>query len=301
MGEQAGYTYPENPPHLALYGPNKITDYLTPATTPFLSPPQLMDPTEGVDGLDDVQRGLLVANHNINVEATQGAWQKMKDFFSTFYYGIKDKVLKQDSLNQFYMDLYGHADGCLRELARSNAAKVFKPEVRQAVQKKTEDKEITGLLDGDVNLVDKLQESNKTNEVITKVMFPSLFTFETFLFPQNVLKTNKGKAGTTARKRKRENRDGGELPSMSLFLYFFHFSQTIDGIQDLGPDQDLAPALPDTSGTGAARLGVTPVLASQGLRRTLAPVAARTAAREPREARERRRAQVPFLSGLLPL
>ena len=39
MGEQLGFTYPKNPPQLTLYGPNKVTDYLTPATTPFLPMP----------------------------------------------------------------------------------------------------------------------------------------------------------------------------------------------------------------------------------------------------------------------
>ena len=165
-----GFTYPENPPQLTLYGPNKVTDSLTPATTPFLPMPAMMDPAEGVGGLDDVQKGLIQANHDVNLEAQEGFWRKMKDMFCNFYFRVKDSVLKVDSLNSFSMDVYGHVDGCLRDLARSNAAKVFKPEVRPAVTKKVEDKEISGLLDGDANLVDKLTESNKTSEVIAKVL-----------------------------------------------------------------------------------------------------------------------------------
>ena len=53
----------------------------------------------------------------------------MKDLFGTFYLGVKESVLKVDSLNSFSMEVYGHIDGCLRDLAQSNAAKVFKPQV----------------------------------------------------------------------------------------------------------------------------------------------------------------------------
>ena len=148
--------------------------------------------------MDDVQKGLIQANHDVNLEAQEGFWQKMKDMFCNFYFGVKDSVLKVDSLNSFSMDVYGHVDGCLQDLARSNNAKVFKPEVRPAVTKKVEDKEISGLLDGDANLVDKLTESNKTSEVIAKVLLTD--SFRTFGRPERprqevVLSRKRGEKG----------------------------------------------------------------------------------------------------------
>ena len=39
-GEQLGYVYPEHPPQLALYGPNKVADYLTPSSASFIPLPE---------------------------------------------------------------------------------------------------------------------------------------------------------------------------------------------------------------------------------------------------------------------
>ena len=122
-----------------------------------------------VEVLDQVQMGLLSANHQVNTTVVEGFHTKVRALFENFYYAVKDAVLKEDSLKQFYMDLYGHVDGSLRELARSKAAQVFKPEVRQAATKKTQDKPITGLLDGDENLAEKLSENNKVTDLIAKV------------------------------------------------------------------------------------------------------------------------------------
>ena len=39
-GEQLGCVYPEHPPQLALYGPNKVADYLTPSSASFIPLPE---------------------------------------------------------------------------------------------------------------------------------------------------------------------------------------------------------------------------------------------------------------------
>ena len=161
---------------MSLYGPSPITDYVTPSTSEFLEEPTLVDPTAGVV-LDEVQKGLIAANHDVNMKAVEAFYLKAAALFDNFYYGVKDAVLKKDSLSQFYMNLYGHADGCLRQLARTKAAQVFKPEARKAAVKETEDKPSTGLLDGDENLASKLQENNKVSDLINQVLPASVTSF----------------------------------------------------------------------------------------------------------------------------
>ena len=176
-GEQLGYKYPDHPPQMSLYGPSKISDYLTPHIASFIPMPELMDPLTGVEGLDPVMTGMVASNHEVNKTALKGFYDKVADMFGKFYFGVKDATLKIDSLNQFYMDLYGHVDGSIREAARSKAVQLFKPEVRKAVAARTEDKPITGLLDGKENLAAKLQDSNKTEELIHQVQFVPNFLF----------------------------------------------------------------------------------------------------------------------------
>ena len=89
----------------------------------------------------------------------------MRALFANFYYRVKDAVLKEDGLKQFY----GHVYGCLHELSRYKAAQVFKPDARKTATKKTEDKPVTGLMDGDENLTLKLQKNHKFSEVINQV------------------------------------------------------------------------------------------------------------------------------------
>ena len=180
--------YPEHPPQLALYGPNKVSDYLTPSSATFIPLPPLMDPLSGVVGVDPVATGMIQANHEVNRTAMNGFYEKVSSLFNKFYYGVKDAVLKLDSLNQFYMDLYGHVDGSIRELARAKAVQLFKPAVRNTVAKKVEDKPITGLLDGEENLAAKIQENNKNEELISKVNFVGDFLCVSLCF-QNLNKT----------------------------------------------------------------------------------------------------------------
>ena len=169
-----GFVYPEHPPTLALYGPAKVADYLTPTTSGFYPMPELMDPLTGVEGVDPVMRAVIESNNKVNRTAMRGFYEKAVANFNTFYFGVKDAVLKTDSLNQFYMDLFGHVDGSIRELARAKAVQLFKPSVRSAVARKVEEKPITGLLDGEENLAAKL-DTTKAADLINKVVVVFVF------------------------------------------------------------------------------------------------------------------------------
>ena len=60
-------------------GPTPILDYLTPTMGGFIPLLHIMDPLEGVDGLDDMQRIMIKANHTTNLTALQGYHQKVSD------------------------------------------------------------------------------------------------------------------------------------------------------------------------------------------------------------------------------
>ena len=170
IGVQIGFEFPEDPPLLSLFGPDKNADYLTPSNPTFknLELQELLDPLTDVD-VDDVAGGLIKSNHKINVEVVKKFHEKMTKILTALYFGAKDAVLKMDSLNQLYMSMYAHVDGCLRELAKAESVKVFKPEVRKEVTKDKEDNPPSGVLGGDASLAEKLTEANKTEEIIQKV------------------------------------------------------------------------------------------------------------------------------------
>ena len=172
--DDLGFEFPEEPLKLTLFGPSKVVDYLTPTTTKFLAEPVLMDPLTDVGGLDDVQRSAIAANMAINEQRLQGYVGQAQATYNSLFYGVKDTVLKMDALNSFYMDLYGHVDGSLRELCRHRAVQVFKPEVRAPLLKRPEDpRGDLGLLGGDTAIIDNLHEANKKDEVISKAgIFP---------------------------------------------------------------------------------------------------------------------------------
>ena len=71
-GESLGYTYPTTPKKKLMLGPTPVTDYLSPATTVFLPLPHIMDPLDGVEGIDEVQKAMIKANHTTNLTALQG-------------------------------------------------------------------------------------------------------------------------------------------------------------------------------------------------------------------------------------
>ena len=82
-------------------GPTPTTDYLTPSATVFMPLPHLLDPMDGVSGLDDVQRGLIAANHDTNLKALEGYHGKVAEAVSTFYMNVGGSSVKMDNLIQF--------------------------------------------------------------------------------------------------------------------------------------------------------------------------------------------------------
>ena len=113
-----------------LRGPTPIKDYLSPQEVSFTPVPHFMDPTEGVEGLDEVQLSMLKANHDVNLRALQNFHQKMADDVHTFYKGVKDVSLNLDNNLQFTSELLSHVDGSMADLARMKLLSIFKGRAR---------------------------------------------------------------------------------------------------------------------------------------------------------------------------
>ena len=71
-GESLGYSFPEQPIHSTLKGPTPVLDYLTPVENVFTPLPHIMDPTAGVEGLDEIQKSMITANHETSLKALKG-------------------------------------------------------------------------------------------------------------------------------------------------------------------------------------------------------------------------------------
>ena len=129
-GEVLGFTYPDKPTEIMLKGPTPVLDYLSPVESNFTPLPHIMDPTDGVHGLDEIQLSILKANHETNLTALQGFHGNIVNKVKTFYNGVKDVSLNLDNSLQFTSELLSHVDGSMAELARSKLLSIFKGRAR---------------------------------------------------------------------------------------------------------------------------------------------------------------------------
>ena len=74
---------------------------------------------EGVDGLDDMQRSMIKANHTTNLTALQGYHQKVSDSVRSFYDGVSKTSLQLDNHLQFAIELLSHVDVSMARLAKN--------------------------------------------------------------------------------------------------------------------------------------------------------------------------------------
>ena len=132
-----------------MAGPTPVTDYLSPTSFSMLPLPHLLDPLDGVEGLDDLTKGIIKANHDTNLTALAGYHANVGKAADNLYKGVKENSLKLDSQFQFYMELYGHVDGVLRDLVRAKLAQLFTLGVRNTVNSRgRQEVHSKGLLDG---------------------------------------------------------------------------------------------------------------------------------------------------------
>ena len=115
-------------------------------------------------------KGIIKANHDTNLTALAGYHANVGKAVDNLYKGVKENSLKLDSQFQFYMELYGHVDGALRDLVRAKLTQLFTDGVRNAVNPRgRQEVHNKGLLDGSEVVTARLQEANKADELIAKV------------------------------------------------------------------------------------------------------------------------------------
>ena len=112
-GENLGFTYPDEPVEVSLRGPTPVSDYLTPLGGGLEALPHIMDPLEGVQGLDEIQISMIEANHKINLEALQGYHKKIGVVLKSFYDGVTKSSLALDNNLQLTSEMLSHVDGSI--------------------------------------------------------------------------------------------------------------------------------------------------------------------------------------------
>ena len=180
-GEGVGYIYPEEPTEVELRGPTPVLDCLTPRDTSACFPlPLLTDPTDGVAGLDEVALAMIRANHETNRQALELYQAGVRKSFGDVYSDVNQSSLDLDNNLTLTSELIGHVDGTLTDLARSKLLSLFKGRARAAISRKmkeNKDKEeeegsrpAKGLLGGDSDVKESLQEVTKGDDLVGKVL-----------------------------------------------------------------------------------------------------------------------------------
>ena len=130
-GEDVGYVYPPEPVEVEMRGPTPVLDCLTPQdTSKFFPLPELLDPLDGVEGVDNVAASMIRANNDTNRQALVGYHQQMKEKFEKFYKNVSKSSLELDNNLTFGSELLGHVDGVLCDLARQKLLSIFKGRAR---------------------------------------------------------------------------------------------------------------------------------------------------------------------------
>ena len=76
--------------------------------------------------MDEVQKSLVKANHDLNLKALEGYHEKAVSVGRTMYDGAAKASLHLDNLLHFTSGNVAHVDGSLGDLARSKMLSIFK-------------------------------------------------------------------------------------------------------------------------------------------------------------------------------
>ena len=150
-----------------MRGPTPILDYLSPVNDNFHALSHVTDPLEGVDGLEDMQKSVIRANHEINLTALQG--YQVSKAVRAFYDGVSPASLRLDNERQFPSELVSYVDGPIVDLVRNKLLFMFhNPVAGVSVGKKAVEAEPTmaaGLLGGDDKVRSRLAEVAKADQL----------------------------------------------------------------------------------------------------------------------------------------
>ena len=142
---------------------------------PLPAVPSLLD---GLEDLSERDKATLTESQNRWMEAMYEYRDQVVSLQSEFLSGLVKKLNDTDDYLAFYVDLFGHADDCIRELQRDKIARCFKFEYRNEVLGKnlTRDQRQSafksGLLGTDDRVRSVLGEATKQDDLLKKALLP---------------------------------------------------------------------------------------------------------------------------------
>lgn len=135
VAKDMGFTFPPAPVERQVFGNNKTEDYLTylvPGPEDIMPLPTIMDPRDGAELSEEASR-VVHANHEINIKLIKEYRDASVKNWEGVYEVARTNVLKVEAELQFYMELYSHCDGAMRDLVKERLLTLFRPNLRGAV------------------------------------------------------------------------------------------------------------------------------------------------------------------------
>ena len=137
--------------------------------------PTIMDTRDGAELSEEASR-VVHANHEINIKLIKEYRDASVKNWEGVYEVARTNVLKVEAELQFYMELYSHCDGAMRDLIKERLLTLFRPNLRGAVAGNNlpQDKrggDGSGLLGGEAAVKARLTDATKTDDLINKVEF----------------------------------------------------------------------------------------------------------------------------------
>ena len=134
LGKALGFLYPSKPPNEKVLGPRLQPNHLSYTCRPTFPLPLLLDVTEGCKNLTTEDYEIIANNVQINSQVLEKYRTDLVGKVGDLYDRAASGFNYIDSSITFYLELYAHCDGSMRDLVRSKLATLFHQRLRDAVQ-----------------------------------------------------------------------------------------------------------------------------------------------------------------------
>ena len=128
-----GFRYPTEAPRDQVLGPRTHPNLLAITSRPLLKPPHMMDVTEGTKNLTEEDYDIIRQNHLINLKALEGYQGNLVGQIGDLYDKMAEGIVSVDAMLTFFLELYAHCDGSLRDLVNTKLSLLFHPDVRDEI------------------------------------------------------------------------------------------------------------------------------------------------------------------------
>ena len=93
-----------------------------------------MDVTDGCRGLTEEDADTIRKNQLVNSQALEAYKANLEEKVGGLYDQMAGSIVGIDAMVSFYLELYAHCDGSLRDLVRYKLAGLFRPRLRDSAQ-----------------------------------------------------------------------------------------------------------------------------------------------------------------------